>query len=114
MVSHALIVVRRMTSGFDLTTLVSVSSIVYFIIGLLVGVILKRAFIVVLAIIALVVLLIIAGFLTFGLSLTSLIAFYGFFNLAKPAAVQGVDLVRLLPWTSLAFLIGVGIGLWKG
>ena len=104
----------RMTSGLDLSTLVSVSSIVYFIIGLLVGVILKRALIVALAIIALVALLVIAGFLTFGLTLTSLVTLYGFFNVAKPAAVQAVDLVRLLPLTSLAFLIGVGIGLWKG
>jgi hypothetical protein len=103
-----------MPAGLDLSTIVSVSSAVYFIIGLLVGVILKRAFLIALVILAFVALLVITGYLTFGLSLTSLVMIYGFFNLAKPAATQAVDLVRLLPLTSLAFLVGVAIGLLKG
>ena len=107
-----------MASGLDLSTLVSLSSVVYFVIGLLAGVILKRAFILGLAIIAFVALLVALGFVTFGFSLTSLAALYGLFNLAKPvagqAAAQAADLVKLLPLTSIGFLIGVFIGLWKG
>ncbi len=107
-----------MTTDFDLSTLLTVSSLLYFVIGLLVGVILKKAFILVVEIVAIVTILLIAGLVTVGFSIPSLVAMYAFFNLAKPAAgtaaTQAGDLVKLLPLTSFAFLIGVLIGLWKG
>jgi hypothetical protein len=107
-----------MASGLDLSTLISLSSLVYFVIGLLIGVILKRAFILALAIIAFLALLVVLGFVSFGLNPTSLVTLYGLFNLARPvagqAATQATDLVKLLPITSVAFLLGVFIGLWKG
>jgi FUN14 family len=103
-----------MSNGFDLTTLTSVLSITTFVIGILLGVIIKRAIKLALAIVSLVVLLAVTGYLNLAWSTPSANTIYYVFNGAQPVATQAVGLASLLPISSATFLIGAAIGLWKG
>ncbi len=94
-----------MASGLDLTTITSVFSVTTFIIGILLGVIVKRVFKLAMAIVALVVLLVV---------MPSATTVYYVFNQAQPVADQAVGLASLLPISSVTFLAGAAIGLWKG
>ena len=60
-----------MANGLDLTTITSVLSVTTFIIGILLGVIIKRAIKLALAIVALVGLLVVTGYLNFAWSMPS-------------------------------------------
>ncbi|HLC10692.1 MAG TPA: FUN14 domain-containing protein [Candidatus Bathyarchaeia archaeon] len=103
-----------MANGLDLTTLTSVLSVTTFIIGILLGVIIKRAFKLALAIVALVVLLAVTGYLNLAWSMPSANTIYYVFNGAQPVASQAIGLASLLPISSATFLAGAAIGLWKG
>jgi uncharacterized membrane protein (Fun14 family) len=103
-----------MANGFDLTTITSVLSITTLIIGILLGVIVKRAIRLALAIVSLVVLLAVTGYLNLAWSTPSANTIYYVFNGAQPVASQAVGLASLLPISSATFLIGAAIGLWKG
>ena len=103
-----------MASGLDLTTITSVVSVTTFIIGILLGVIIKRAIKFALAIVALVALLAATGYLNLAWNMPSANTIYYVFNGAQPVASQAVGLASLLPISSVAFLAGAAIGLWKG
>ncbi len=104
----------RMANGLDLTTITSVLSVTTFIIGVLLGVIIKRTLKLALAVVALGVLLATTGFLNFALSEPTATTIYRVFREAPQVATQAAELARLLPISSAAFLIGAAIGFWKG
>jgi hypothetical protein len=82
---------------------------VLFIIGLLVGIVAKRAFKLAIAIIALVILLGIAGYI----SPPSQQTIYNVFS--QGGIVNRIEQVTtILPLSSAVFLIGLAIGIWKG
>ena len=82
---------------------------ILFIIGLLVGVIAKRAFKLAIAIISLVILLGIAGYI----SPPSQQTIYNVFS--QGGIVSSVSQVAtVLPFSSAVFLVGLAIGIWKG
>jgi len=103
-----------MANGLDLTTITSVAAVSTFIIGVLLGVIIKRAIKLALAIVALVALLAVTGYLNLGWNMPSANTIYYVFNGAQPAASQAIGLASLLPISSATFLAGAAIGLWKG
>jgi hypothetical protein len=104
----------QMANGLDLTTITSVLSVATFVIGIMLGVIIKRAIKLALAIVALVTLLAVTGYLNLAWSMPSANTIYYVFNGAQPVAAQAVGLASLLPISSVAFLAGAAIGLWKG
>ena len=104
----------QMANGLDLITITSVLSVTTFIIGILLGVIIKRAIKLALAIVALVGLLVVTGYLNFAWSMPSANTIYYVFNGAQPVASQAIGLASLLPISSVTFLAGSAIGLWKG
>ena len=81
-----------------------------FIIGLLVGAIVKKAFNLLVLLIALVVVLVATG----ALSLT----FHDLFDKAMEILPKlyeaGSGWLNVLPYSSVTFLLGLAIGLWKG
>src|SRR5947199_7787929 len=103
-----------MATGLDLTTITSVFSVTTFIIGTLLGVIIKRVFKLAMAIVALVVLLVVTGYLNLSCSVPSATTVYYVFYQAQPAAGQAVVLASLLPISSVTSLAAPAIGLWKG
>ncbi len=103
-----------MATGLDLTTITSVFSVTTFIIGILLGVIIKRVFKLAMAIVALVVLLVVTGYLNLAWSVPSATTVYYVFNQAQPVANQALGLTSLLPISSVTFLAGAAMGLWKG
>ena len=103
-----------MSNGLDLATITSVVSVTTFIIGIMLGVIVKRAIKLALAIVALVVLLVVTGYLNLTWNMPSANTIYYVFNEAQPVASQAVGLASLLPISSVTFLAGAAIGLWKG
>jgi len=103
-----------MANGFDLTTITSVLSVTTFIIGILLGVIVKRAIKLALAVVSLVALLAVTGYLSLAWSTPSANAIYYVFNGAQPVASQAIGLASLLPISSATFLAGAAIGIWKG
>jgi FUN14 family protein len=103
-----------MSIGFDLTTITSVLSVTTLIIGILLGVIIKRAIKLAFAIVSLMVLLAVTGYLNVAWSTPSASTIYYVFNGAQPVATQAIGLASLLPISSATFLIGAAIGLWKG
>jgi len=84
--------------------------IVPFIIGLLVGFIVKRTVKLIFAIVALVIILVATGYVSF--------AFKDLYDKAMeflPTVVEmGGGLRNVLPYSSVTFLIGLALGLWKG
>ena len=84
--------------------------IVPLIVGLLVGFIVKHTIKLMFAISALIVLLIFSGFIT--------ITFQDIFDQTLklfPRLIEtGSGLVDVLPYSSLTFIIGLALGLWKG
>ena len=104
----------KMANGLDLTTITSVLSVTTFIIGILLGVIIKRAIKLALAIVALVSLLVVTGYLNLAWSMPSANTIYYVFNGAQPVASQAIGLATLLPISSVTFLAGSAIGIWKG
>src|SRR5207249_11473378 len=103
-----------MATGLDLTTITSVFSVTTFIIGILLGVIIKRVFKLAIAIVAFVVLLVVTGYLNLAWSVPSATTVYYVFNQAQPAAGQAVGLASLLPLSAVTCLARAAIGLCKG
>jgi len=80
------------------------------IIGLLVGVIVKHSIKPMFAIAALVVLLVLTGFV----SLTVQDIFDQAMKFLPSIIGTGSGLIDVLPYSSITFIIGLGVGLWKG
>ena len=80
------------------------------IIGLLVGLIAKRSIKLMFSVAALVVLLVLIGLV----SLTFQDVFDQAMKLLPRIIATGSGVIDVLPYSSTAFLIGLGLGLWKG
>jgi len=81
-----------------------------FVIGLLVGLIVKRTVKLAFAIIALIIILVATGFVSF--------TFQDIFDSAMKLLPKIIDLggglKNVLPYSSITFIIGLALGLWKG
>ena len=84
--------------------------IVPLIIGLLIGFIVKHTIKLVFAIAALVILLVFTGFI----SITYQDIFSQALKLLPMIIGTGSGLIDMLPYSSLTFIIGLVLGLWKG
>ena len=100
--------VERMAVPPELAWIVPV--VIPFIIGLLVGFIVKRSTKLVFCVVALVILLVVAGYVSF--------AFQDIYEKAMeflPTIIEmGGGLKNILPYSSIMFLVGLALGLWKG
>ncbi len=104
-----------MAFGIDLTSGGAGFIVVTFIIGLLLGVVVKRVFKLAVAIVALIAILILTGYVNLNRNQLSEETIYNAFSTVSPSVISTVSQVgTLLPLTSAAFLAGVGLGLWKG
>ena len=106
-----------MAFGIDITSGGTSFIVVTFIIGLLLGVIVKRIFKLALAVVALIVVLIVTGYVSLNLSQSQVSreTIYHTFSTTLPSVVSSAQQVAtLLPLTSAAFLAGLALGLWKG
>ena len=106
-----------MAFGIDVTTSGTGFIVATFIIGLLLGVIVKRVFKLALAILALIVVLVVTGYVNLNLSQNQVnqATIYRVFSTTLPSVVSSAQQVAtLLPLTSAAFLAGIALGLWKG
>lgn len=81
-----------------------------FILGLLVGAIVKKAFSLVLLVVALVVVLVATG----ALSLTFQDIYEKAMQFLPRLYDAGSGWINVLPYSSAAFLVGLALGLWKG
>ena len=81
-----------------------------FIVGMLLGAVLKKALKLIIAVIALIVILVTTGVL----SLTFSDLFDQAMSFLPKLYDVGVGWFNVLPYTSVAFLIGLALGLWKG
>lgn len=84
--------------------------IIPFIVGLLVGFIVKRTVKLIFAILALIIILVATGYL----SLTFQDLYEKAMSFLPTIVDLGGDLKNVLPYSSLTFLIGLALGLWKG
>ncbi len=84
--------------------------VIPFIIGLLVGFITKRTVKLAFTVVALIIVLVITGYVSF--------TFQGVYDKAMeflPTIIEmGGGFKNVLPYSSLMFLIGLALGLWKG
>jgi len=83
-------------------------------IGFLVGIVLKKTVKLGLAILSLVGLLVATGYINLQLNESTKTTIYRVFSQAPVVASQASGLATLLPITSVAFLIGLALGIWKG
>jgi uncharacterized membrane protein (Fun14 family) len=87
-----------------------IPTVLPFLIGLLVGVIIKRGLKLIVAVVALVILLVAVG--AIGLTFQDV---YGRAMEILPNLINtGSSVFDVLPYSSVGFLIGLAIGLWKG
>ena len=84
--------------------------IIPFLIGLLVGVILKNSFKLFFTIGALIILLILTGFI----SLTYQDVFDQAMKFLPQLIPAGSGFLKILPYSTSTFIIGLAVGLWKG
>ena len=104
-----------MVFGVDLTSSGTGFIIATFLIGLLLGVVVKKVFKLALAIVALVVVLVVTGYVNLSLTQDRQQTIYRTFSSSLPTVLSKAEQVTtLLPLTSVAFLGGIAIGLWKG
>ena len=103
-----------MAFGLDLTTGGVGLTLTIFTIGLLLGVVVKRVFKLAMAIISLVVLLVLAGYVNINPDQFSKDTIYRAYSYAPSIASTTSQVATLLPLTSAVFLTGIAIGLWKG
>jgi uncharacterized membrane protein (Fun14 family) len=82
-----------------------------FVVGLLVGVLVKRIVSVAVVLAALFIALVALGY-TSPQQVTQILQQIGYS--AKDAVTTAMNLKNAVPYSSLAFLIGLAIGLWKG
>ena len=84
--------------------------VVPFILGLLIGAIVKKAFSLVILVVALVIVLITTG--AVSLSVQDI---YDKAMMSLPTIYDtGSSWINVLPYSSVGFLIGLALGLWKG
>ncbi len=100
--------------GLDLTAGGIGLTITIFTIGLSFGVVVKRVFKLALAIISLVVLLVLTGYVNLNPDGVSKETIYHAYSYAPSIASTTSQVATLLPLTSAVFLAGIAIGLWKG
>jgi uncharacterized membrane protein (Fun14 family) len=81
-----------------------------FIVGLLVGAVVKKALKLIIAVVVLVVILVTTG----ALSLTFTDLYDQAMNFLPKLYDVGVGWLNVLPYSSVSFLIGLALGLWKG
>jgi len=86
-------------------------TVVPFIIGLLVGVIIKRALKLILVVIVLIVVLAAIGYVQLPSTEELMEAALTYLPLIQSGAGP---LINFIPYTSISFIIGLLIGLWKG
>jgi len=84
--------------------------IVPFILGLLIGLLIKNALKLIFVIIALVIILVVTGALSLGLG----DLYDQAMKFLPKLSEAGSAVINLLPYSSITFLIGLGVGLWKG
>ncbi len=84
--------------------------IVPLIIGLLVGFILKHTIKLMFAIVALVILLVFTGFI----SISYQEIFAQALTLLPKILMIGSGVINMLPYSTLTFIIGLSLGLWRG
>lgn len=95
--------------GLTLTQIVSIVGL--FVLGLLVGILVRKLLSVALIILAIVILAIALGYLS-PATLTSLLHYAGY--AASIAYTKVQQFMSVIPYSSLAFIIGLVIGLIKG
>jgi uncharacterized membrane protein (Fun14 family) len=92
----------------EITSLVPI--ILPFIIGLLIGVIIKRGLKLIVPVVALILVVVLTGIVSFGFG-----DIYSQAAAALPQIIGGTgSLVNLLPYTSVSFIVGLLLGLFKG
>ncbi len=88
---------------------------IVFLIGLFVGIIVKKALKLGLAILSLIILLSATGYITLNPQhVFQGVIQYAFQPGTTAAASQAAGLVSILPYASAAFLAGLAVGIWKG
>jgi uncharacterized membrane protein (Fun14 family) len=100
-------------SVFDVGSGAIVPGLVVLAIGFLVGIVLKKAVKLGLAILSLIGLLAATGYINLQLSDSSRTTIYRVFSQAPTVAGQASGVASLLPITSAAFLVGLALGVWK-
>ena len=95
--------------GLTLTQIVSILGL--FVLGLLVGILIRRLLGVALVLLAIVILAIALGYLSPS-TLVTLLHYAGY--AMSTAYVKAKELIGAIPYSSLAFIIGLIIGLIKG
>lgn len=103
-----------MAFGIDLTAGGTGFIVVTFIIGLLLGVVVKRVFKLAVAIVALVAILVLTGYANLNQDQLGKETSYRAYSAFPTVASTVSQVSTLLPLTSAAFLGGMGLGLWKG
>jgi uncharacterized membrane protein (Fun14 family) len=98
----------------DLSTTFLVAAILPLIIGFIVGVIAKSALKIGIALAVLVLILIAVGIITPNQVLQPLISLVKSGSTISTISSDAQRLAAYLPYSSLTFLIGLGVGLWKG
>jgi uncharacterized membrane protein (Fun14 family) len=100
---------------FDPALGITALSAVTFTLGLLIGVVAKRTLKLALAIVSLVVLLAVTGYVNLALSeVTTATIYRVVFDQAPALTGRATEIASALPLSSAAFLIGVTLGFWKG
>ena len=103
-----------MVFGLDFTTGATALTVGTFLIGLLVGVITKRVLKLAVAVVALVVLLAVTGYINLQFNQIAQQTIYRVFSEAPLITSRATEVASILPISSAAFLVGIAIGLWKG
>ncbi len=87
-----------------------IPTVLPFVLGLLVGMIIKRTLKLLIVIIALIIVLVAIG----AISLTFQDVYSKALEILPKVIQTGRSELDVLPYSSLGFLIGLGLGLWKG
>lgn len=91
-----------------------VSLVIPFVLGLLSGVIVKKAIKLIFTVIALVIILIATGYVSIGFEEIKNRLFDLVPRLIEQGPGAAPDWINVLPYTSVSFLVGLAIGLWRG
>ena len=100
--------------AFDPTLGITALSAVTFTLGLLIGVVAKRALKLTFAIVSLVILLAVTGYVNLALNEVTTSTILRAFSVAQAEAGHATAIASALPLSSAAFLIGATLGFWKG
>lgn len=103
-----------MVSGFDPTLGITVLSAVTFSLGLLIGVVVKRTLKLAFAIVSLIALLAVTGYINLALNEATTSTILRAVSQAQALPGRATEIASALPLSSAVFLIGVALGFWKG